>query len=190
MQIAYTRPMSSSASPYEISRSQETCAATDRELEVGEFHIAALLETAGESTLTKVLYSTVVWDQGIELPEGTALFGFWIRRVPEPGETKKTPLVSDDEIFDLFEQLGEATEDKQIGFRYLLTLMLMRKKKIDLESMVPATNDTPSILKVRQRIKGGGGPVFEVIDPKMDDEAIAQAIEELGQVMQFEQPVL
>ena len=182
--------MSSSASPYEISRSQETCTATDRELEVGELHIAALLETAGESSLTKVLYSTEIWDQGIELPEGTTLFGFWKRRVPEPGETKKTPLVSDDEIFDLFEQLGEATEDKQIGFRYLLTLMLMRKKKIDLESMVPATNDTPSILKVRQRIKGGGGPLFEVIDPKMDDEAIAQAIEELGQVMQFEQPGL
>ena len=129
-----------------------------------------------------------VWDAGVEFSTDTTLFGFWKRRVPEPGETKKTPLVSDDEIFDLFEQLGEATEEKQIGFRYLLALMLMRKKKIDLEGMGAATGEAPAILKVRQRIKGGGGAGFEVIDPKMDDEAIASAIEELGQVMSFEQP--
>lgn len=150
--------------------------------------MAALLETAGETTLSRVLYSLEVWEDGVELAEGVSLFGFWKRRVPEPGEVKKTPLVSDDEIFDLFEQLGEATEEKQIGFRYLLALMLMRKKKIDLEGMFAGDGDSPAVLKVRQKIKGGGGAVFEVIDPKMDDEAIASAIEELGQVMNFEQP--
>jgi len=180
--------MSSSASPYEISRSQETCTASGRELEVGEEHVAALLETAGETMLSRVLYARDAWDDGVELPDGTTLFGFWRRRVPEPGETKKSPLVSDDEIFDLFEQLGEATEGKQIGFRYLLTLMLMRKKKLELEGMVAGDGDSPAVLKVRQKIKGGGGALFEVIDPKMDDEAIGQAIEELGQVMQIEQP--
>lgn len=179
--------MSSSASPYEISRSQDVCASSGRPLEVGELHIAALMETAGESVLTRVVYSAEAWDEGIEFPDDAALFGFWKRRVPEPGETDKTPLVSDDEIFDLFEQLGDATEDKQISFRYLLTLMLMRKKKLDLESMVPPSEDTPAVLKVRQRIKGGGGPVFDVIDPKLDDESIAAAIEELGQVIQIEQ---
>tara|TARA_R110000868_G_scaffold411617_1_gene706236 strand:- start:319125 stop:319673 length:549 start_codon:yes stop_codon:yes gene_type:complete len=180
--------MSSSASPYEISRSEDSCTGSGRELAIGEEHIAALLETAGETTLSRVLYSMEVWDAGVEFPEGSTLFGFWKRRVPEPGESKKTPLVSDDEIFDLFEQLGEATEEKQIGFRYLLALMLMRKKKIDLERMVAGDAENPAILKVRQRIKGGGGPVFDVIDPKMDDEAIGEAIEELGQVMNFEQP--
>lgn len=179
--------MSSSASPYEITRSQEVCAQSGRELQIGEEHVAALLETVGESALNRVLYALDVWEKGIELDDGVSLFGFWRRRVPEPGESKKTPLVSDDEIFDLFEQLGEATEDKQIGFRYLLSLMLMRKKKIELEGMVPGDEENPSILKVRQKVKGGGGPLFEVIDPKMDDDAIAEAIEELGQVMQFEQ---
>lgn len=180
--------MSSSASPYEISRTQETCASTGRALEVGEEHIAALLERAGETALSRVLYSMDVWEAGVDYPEGTTLFGFWKRRVPEPGEVKKTLLVSEDEIFDLFEQLGEATEEKQIGFRYLLALMLMRKKKIELEGMVAGDGDSPAMLKVRQKIKGGGGAVFEVIDPKMDDEAIALAIEELGQVMNFGQP--
>ncbi len=179
--------MSSSASPYEISRSQETCAGSGRELAVGEEHVAALLETAGETTLSKVLYSIDAWDAGAQFPEGATLFGFWKRRVPEAGESKKTPLVSDDEIFDLFEQLGEATEDKQIGFRYLLALMLMRKKKIELERALPANDDGPARLVVRQKIKGGGGPVFEVVDPQMNDESIGGAIEELGQVMNFEQ---
>ncbi len=179
--------MSSSASPYEISRTQELCFATGRELAVGEEHIAALLEIAGETTLNKVLYSLDAWDE-VEIPQEAALFGFWKRRVPEPGESTKRPLVSDDEIFDLFEQLGEATQEKQIGFRYLLALMLMRKKKVDLERAMPADDDGPARLVVRQRIKGGGGPIFEVIDPQMDDEAIGGAIEELGQVMNFEQP--
>ncbi|MFK7758776.1 MAG: hypothetical protein AB8C13_02385 [Phycisphaerales bacterium] len=180
--------MSSSASPYEIVRTPESCALSGQELEVGELHIAALLEVPGETALSRVLYSMNAWEAGVEYPQGATLFGFWKRTVPEPGESKKTPLVSDDEIFDLFEQLGEATEDKQVGFRYLLTLMLMRKKKVDLEGMVPATSEAPSKLIVRQRIKGGGGPVFEVIDPKMDDEAIGAAIEELGQVMHIEHP--
>ncbi|MBL4810574.1 MAG: hypothetical protein JKY43_11020 [Phycisphaerales bacterium] len=179
--------MSSSASPYEISRSQETCAGSGREFAVGEEHIAALLETAGETALSRVLYSMEAWEAGAEFPDGATLFGFWKRRVPEPGESKKTPLVSDDEIFDLFEQLGDATQGKQIGFRYLLALMLMRKKKIELERALPADDDGPARLVVRQKIKGGGGPIFEVVDPKMDDEAIGGAIEELGQVMNFEQ---
>lgn len=178
--------MSSSASPYEITRSQEACTASGRELEVGEEHIAALIETPGESTLTRELYALDVWEKGVKFDQGGTLFGFWRRRVPEPGESKKAPLVSDDEIFDLFEQLGDATEPKQIGFRYLLTLMLMRKKKIELEGMIAGDAENPSVLKVRQKVKGGGGPVFDVIDPKMDDEAIADAIEELGQVIQFE----
>ena len=39
------------------------------------------------------------------------------------------------------------------------------------------------MLIVRQRQRGGQGQLFDVIDPGLDNETIAQATEELGQIM-------
>jgi hypothetical protein len=173
----------SSAAPYEMTRTPETCADTERPLEIGELHIAALIELPDDSPLQRVLYSMDAWERGVTLPEGASIFGFWKRRVPDPGEPDTHALVSDDEIMDLFEQLGESDQDSKIVFRYLLSLMLLRKKRLELERMIPAEKGERAKLVMRQKVKGGGGPLFEVIDPAMDDEAVAQGIEDLGRVI-------
>ena len=90
-------------------------------------------------------------------------------------------------MFDLFEQLAETTEPRQVTFRYLLALILMRKKVLVYERSTPAKGDEPGVLVLRQRIKGGEGPLFNVIDPGLDDDAVAQASEEIGQVMNLDE---
>ncbi len=177
--------MAHSSSPYDIIRSQEVCAQSGRSFEVGEEHIAALIETPGDDPLVRVLYASEAWENGPKLPEGALVFGFWKRTVQDT-EEKIKQLVSEDEMFDLFEQLGQANEHKQLAFRYLLTLILMRKKKLVYERSTPAKNDEPGCLVVRVRQRGGQGEVFEVIDPGLDDETIMQATEELGQVMNLD----
>ena len=177
--------MASTSAPYDIIRTQDICAQTGRMLEIGEEHIAALIESPEDEPLVRVAYCLEAWGNGPNLPPGANLFGFWKRTIPESDEQPKQ-LVSEDELFDLFEQLGEATEHKQLAFRYLLTLILMRKKKLVFERSKPATSDEQGILIVRQRQRGGEGQLFDVTDPGLDNETIAQATEELGQIMNLD----
>jgi len=185
--------MSHTPAPYDIARgaprNDEVCAATGRTLGAGELHVAALLEHPDESALTRVLYARDAWDGGVELPQGATLFGFWKRRVPEPGDEPAHALVSDDEVMDLFEQLEDTERHEQRVFRYLLTLMLLRKKRLEMVRMEPANEDDPARLIVRRRVKRGGGgetgggDAFTVADPGMDDEAVASGIASLGRVV-------
>ena len=168
--------MASTSAPYDIIRTQDICAQTGRMLEIGEEHIAALIESPEDEPLVRVAYCLEAWGNGPNLPPGANLFGFWKRTIPESDEQPKQ-LVSEDELFDLFEQLA---------FRYLLTLILMRKKKLVFERSKPATSDEQGILIVRQRQRGGEGQLFDVTDPGLDNETIAQATEELGQIMNLD----
>lgn len=174
------------SAPYDIIKTQDVCAQTGRDIEVGEEHIAALIETPEEEALVRVTYSMQAWGKGPNLPPDAALFGFWRRTLPEKDEAPKQ-LVSPDEMLDLFEQLAEATDHRQLTFRYLLALILMRKKILLYERGTPAHDGTPGMLILRQRVKGGDGPLFEVTDPGLDDETIAQASEEIGQVMNLDE---
>ncbi|MEX0876790.1 MAG: hypothetical protein WD114_04960 [Phycisphaerales bacterium] len=178
--------MASTSAPYDIIRTHDVCAQTGRAIEIGEEHIAALIETPEEEALVRISYTLDAWAKGPNLPPETTLFGFWKRTLPESDEQPRQ-LVSPDEMFDLFEQLGEATEHKQLAFRYLLTLILMRKKILLFEQSRPRTGNEPGVLIVRQRIKGGGGELFEVVDPGLDDQTIADATEELGQIMNLDE---
>ncbi len=178
--------MAFSSSPYDIIRTQDVCAQTGRALEVGEEHIAALIESTEQEAFVRVAYSFEAWEEGPRLPPEASVFGFWKRIVPESNEEPKQ-LIGDDELLDLFEQLGEADQDKQLAFRYLLTLVLMRKKKLILEQSTPATKEDRGSLLVRLRQRGGQGPVFTVIDPGLTDETIMEATEELGQIMNLDE---
>jgi hypothetical protein len=177
--------MALSSAPYDIIRTQDVCAQSGRQLEVGEEHIAALIESPEDEPLTRVAYSLDAWSNGPNLPPGSTLFGFWKRTIPESDEQPKQ-LVSQEEMFDLFEQLGEANDHKQLAFRYLLALILMRKKKLVFERSKPCTKTEQGLLVVRQRQRGGQGQLFDVIDPGLDDETVAQATEELGQIMNLD----
>lgn len=174
------------SAPYDIIKTQDVCAQSGRAIEIGEEHIAALIETPEEEALVRVAYSLEAWGKGPNLPPDAALFGFWKRTLPDKDEAPKQ-LVSPDEMLDLFEQLADATEHRQLAFRYLLALILMRKKILLYERSTPPRGDTPGVLILRQRVKGGGGPLFEVTDPGLDDETIAQATEEIGQVMNLDE---
>lgn len=177
--------MAGSSAPYEIVRTQDVCAHTGKELQIGDEHIAALVERPGEEALVRLAYSNEAWEAGARPTAPDRLFGFWKRIVPDK-EDKVQPLVNDDEMMDLFEQLEEANDPKQIAFRYLLGLILLRKKRLIFEGSSPTDNDTPPTLSLRQRVKGGGGPLFTVTDPQLDDDAINTATEELGRVMNLD----
>ena len=171
--------MIGSSSPYDIVRKEEVCAATGRSFAPGDAQVAVLVETPGNETLTRVIYSVEAWESGARPEPPARVFGFWRRSA---GEEKKSadPVMSPEELFDLFEQLGEADQPRQVSFRYMLALLLMRKRRLVYEGAVPGD---PTRFRVKAR---PGGHEFEVMDPKLDEAAIAEATEELGRVMNVE----
>jgi hypothetical protein len=157
--------------PFEVARLTRRCAATGRELAVGEAYIASL---AGGDTIERRDYSLEAWEGGVR-PAGT-LVGWWRGVVPAP-ETKGTRLVSDPELLDLFEQLAETTDPARQAFAYVLALLLTRRRLLKLEPGGRAA------LRVR-RAGEEGAPIVEVRDPGLDETRLNEVIEQLGQVIE------
>lgn len=172
--------MIGSSAPYDIVRKEDACAATGRVFAPGEKHTAVLVETPGEETLARVLYSDQAWEAGARPEPPARVFGYWKRVAGD--ETKvRAPIVSPEELFDLFEQLAEADQPKQIAFRYLIALLLMRKRRLVYDGALP---DRPEVLRLKGR---PGGEEHLVTDPGMDEKAIAEATEELSRIMQLDE---
>lgn len=166
------------ASGYPIARTTGLCASTGRKLSVGERYVATLVEVEGAPELRRMDFSAEAWQSGVR-PEatlpGSTLFASWNAVVPEPN-AKKGIVLDQDEMLDLFEQLGEATEVKKLSFRYLLALMLVRKRALKYEGQ------REGVMLVRPPGPAIGAPI-RVVDPGMDQAAIIGAVEQLGEMM-------
>jgi hypothetical protein len=168
-----------SNSGYEIARATGVCAATGRTIGVGEEFIAALVEGEQEDRLGRRDYSIESWEGGAR-PSG--LFGYWRARMEAP-DAKRRAFIDDGALMDLFEQLEGASEPARVSFRYLLALMLIRKRLLKYEGT--RRDSGVNMMLVRPATPAGATPAMqaEVVDPGMNDQAIAEAIEQLTAVM-------
>lgn len=167
---------------YSIGKTTGVCAATGRRLEVGEPFVGALVEPVDSEVLVRVDFSEGAWEEGAR-PE--RLFGFW--RGVVPAENERRPVLIDDQaIMDLFEQLAETTDAKRIAFRFVLALVLVRKRLLVLESTRSARGQEPGVMRVRRKGEARppeGPPLMEVVDPGMTDEAVDEVIQQFEAVM-------
>lgn len=168
---------------YPIARATGRCAATGRQLQVDERYVATLVEREGQEPLERVDFSLAAWESGAR-PQGPGrLFASWRTAVPEPS-SRKTAFLSDDELLELFEQLAEAGEARRVAFRYLLALILIRRKVLRYEGA------RAGVLTVRARTPAGAleGAAMRVVDPGLDEQTIAGAMEQLGEIMSLAPP--
>ncbi len=169
-------------SGYHIGGPTGRCAATGRVLGVGEPFVATLSESAESEELVRADYSAAAWESGVR-PAG--LVGSWRGVVPS-ADSKPKVLIDDEVVMDLFEQLAEQAEPKRVAFRFVLALMLIRKKKLVCEETRRAKDGQPSVLLVRRRgdPRPPEGPAcMEVVDPGLDEEAIEGIMEQFEAVM-------
>lgn len=162
---------------YPLARCTGQCAGTGRALAVGEACVGVLTERDDAPGLERLDYSIGAWEGGARPAAPARVFATW-RAAYHPGESgKMKPLLSDEELLDLFQELGEATEPKRLAFRYVLGLMLVRRK------VLVACGSGRGMIRVRPK----GAPVemepIEVRDPGLDDGLVADAIEQLSKVV-------
>ena len=164
---------------YPISRSSGRCAASGREFAVGERFVAAMVEREGVEELERLDFSVEAWEGGARPAAPLRLFAHWRAVMAAPG-AKKSEFLGDDELMELFERLAEATEARRLAFRYMLALVLVRKRLLKYEG----TRD--GVMKVRPKPAVSGGPeasLIEVKDPGLTEDVLAGAMEQLGEIM-------
>jgi len=90
--------------------------------------------------------------------------------------------VDDEMLMTFFERLAEETEQERINFRFILTLILMRKRCLKYDSS--RIEDGSEIWRLR--IVGSDKQFVEVINPHLDEEQIERLSSQLSQILQVE----
>jgi hypothetical protein len=154
---------------YEIQPNSRRCAVTGRTLQPGERYFAALIEDGIH--LARRDYSAEGW-QGP--PAGA--FSFWTGRVP-PADEKARPRFDDDLLEECFHRLDGQTDPGRVNFRYVVTLLLVRRKRLKLEL---GESDAGATMTVRHTRTGER---YTVTNPQLSEEEMLVVQDEVFQVL-------
>ncbi|HUO08861.1 MAG TPA: hypothetical protein VM008_11210 [Phycisphaerae bacterium] len=125
---------------------------------------------------------------------GLTMFSFWKTTVPAP-EQKKKLLVDDSVLMDVFARMEEKTEPQEIRFRFVLALILMRKRLLKYESSEPvqtpaaagsgsqATEGSSPPPEVWRMIPRGSDKPVQVINPHLTAEQITEVSQQLSAIL-------
>lgn len=141
--------------------------------------MAVLVEAEPGAPLVRQDYLESAWEGGARPSPPAEVFATWRMTMPEPGK-KSSPLIGNEELLDLFMQMCDRPGERAAGFRYLLALILLRKRLLRSEGV---GRDGSLRVRLATRASEEPGPVIEVADPKLDEASIAEAMEQIGAVM-------
>ena len=156
---------------WEINKPLGQCCGTGKKIGYGEEYFAALVETA--EGLARRDFCADYW-----LAEKPNVFCYWKTRLPRPDE-KKHRFIDDEMLMAFFERLGKETEQEKINFRFVLALVLMRKRRLKYDSS--RTEGSKEIWRLRI---AGEKEFVEVTNPKLDDEQVKQLTSQIGEILQ------
>ena len=159
---------------WEIEKPLGQCYGSGRKIEYSEEYFAALVET--NQGLQRRDFCAEYWQE--QKPE---VFCYWKTKLPHPDQ-KKQIFVDDEMLMAFFERLAEETEQEKVNFRFVLALILMRKRRLKY--------DSSKIVEGKEiwrlRIVGSDREFIEVINPNLDEEQIEQLSSQLSQILQVE----
>lgn len=159
---------------WEIDKPLGHCYGMGRQLEAGEEYFGALVES--EEGLKRQDFCADYWNE-----HKPTVFCYWKTRLPHPDE-KKQIFVDDEMLMAFFERLAGEREQEKINFRFVLALVLMRKRRLKYDSS--KTEDGNEIWRLR--IAGGDKEFVELINPHLDEEQIEQLSSQIGQILQVD----
>jgi hypothetical protein len=203
---------------YDIEKPTGVCAATGRTLEPGERYFATLIELSAEQQaaaeqaakredrqqqaanalgLRRLDFSAEAWEQGHRPKQ---VFSYWKSTVPEPAEKKQKLFVDNAVLLNLLHRLGDAEQLQRLRFRYVLALILMRKRMIRYdgsvkrETTIEGETTTASFWQFTPKLDPSKGPMskwdeeqtVEVLDPGLDESQIQDVTAQLGEILEAE----
>jgi hypothetical protein len=158
---------------YHLQANTRRCAATGEELRAGERFYGVLLVEGGK--FLRKDYSESAW-QGP--PDGA--LGFWRSRVGD-SQAPKRPPVDDDLLLECLQRSEGEADPTKVAFRYVLALLLMRKKRLRLEDARKEGGREVMLLRCTRK-----GDRFQVADPALSDQELESVQEDVFRVLGWE----
>ena len=161
----------SAARGWQVDRPGGKCVVCGRAIVPGDPYVAALRATA--EGFERLDADGACWDQ----VDRTDLIGDWRAVMPAAGE-KPRRFVDDPLLLEMFHRLADAAEPARLNFRFVLGLLLMRKRLLTyLDSRTEEGREVWTM-----RVRGSDEPA-EMLNPDLDDEQIADVTRRLGDVL-------
>jgi hypothetical protein len=158
---------------WEIKKTLGECCGTGRKFEAGEEYFAALIETP--QGFERRDFSIEFWQQ--QKPD---VYCYWKTKMIAGGQ-KRRIFVDDDVLMTFFERLAEETEAEKINFRFVLALVLMRRRRLKYTSSRIENDGEIWTLKVT-----GQDREVTVIDPKLTEDQISGLSSQIGRILQVD----
>jgi hypothetical protein len=158
---------------YQIQPSTRRCCATGRELQPGERCYSVLVDEGGK--LVRKDYAADAW-QGP--PPGA--FSFWAGRVAPP-QARRRPAFDDDLLLDCFQRLEGQEGAGRVNLRYVLALMLMRRRRFQFEEARQEGGHEVLVLRC-----GRTGARHRVVNPGLSDDEMTAVQEDVFQALGWE----
>jgi hypothetical protein len=151
---------------YSIEPSTRRCRITGRELRPGEKVYSVLLDQEGK--FVRHDYAVEAWSG----PPAEA-YGFWLGQVPSPDAPRRPP-INDELLSDCFNQLEGETAPGKISVRYVLGLLLMRRRRLRLEETLIEEGCEILVMRCVR-----SGEKRRVINPGLTDQELAAVQDEV-----------
>jgi hypothetical protein len=122
---------------YDIDKTTRTCAATGREIPAGETFYSVLVREGAD--VKRLDYAADAWTA----PPENAI-GWWKSTMAERDATKKQKLAPSEVLLELFRELEDSVERRDL--RYVLTLLLIRRRLMRLEETVKEDDGSETLV--------------------------------------------
>lgn len=165
------------AKEYDIAKASGCCRSCRRDFQAGEEFVAVLHDKGRQ--FEREDFCADCWEARRDEVKG--IFSVWQSRVPTPEEPQRQ-FVSNQVLIEFFEKLDGLDEPPKVNCRFVLALMLMRKKLLAYDR---AETDDAGREVWSMHFKSDGAAV-SVVRPQLDDERIAEVSAQLGAI--FEVP--
>ena len=154
---------------YQIQANTRRCAATGRELRPGDRFFSVLLDHDGK--LERRDFSAEAWSGP---PTGT--FSFWSGKIS--ADDHRRPPIDDEMLVECFQRLEGDPDPGRVSFRYVVALLLMRRRRFRVEEA--REENGQEILSLRcSRTR----ELYEVVNPRLAEAELAAVQEEVFKVL-------
>jgi hypothetical protein len=160
---------------WNIQKPDIECHSCSKQFDEGDPYLSALFDT-GEQFERKD-YCPACWQATSDRPQA---FSFWKTHVPTRQEKRKL-LVANDILLDFFLRLsGDHGDqpDHKTKFRYILALVLMRKRTLRFVDIVRENGSEYMVLRYPREDRE-----FKVLDPGLTEEEADTVKDDLSQVL-------
>lgn len=156
---------------WDIDKPLGQCCEKGEQIQPGQEYYAALVETG--DGLKRRDFCIECW-QG-QKPD---VYCYWKSKLAHPDQ-KKHIFIDDEMLMAFFERLACETDPERINFRFVLTLVLMRKRRLKYDSTEHRHGSKIWHLRVT-----GTKDTVEVVNPHLDEEQIEQLSSQMGEILQ------